>query len=206
MKSTVILLVVMLVNSGVFAKEIGSSCPNFKFTFSESELVKVKEFLAGKIERKEPPSKVVLAASIGDINYIKSQESFDSLFEAMYVTLSSDMELFNELLILLKPEDINKRSKEQVTLLMMAADCGRVEAVAQLLDLGADINMNISSSGIDALNMAVMNRDTAMVEYLLDSGASCKNSVYQSGVTALELSKKLKSNNITKLLERCFSK
>ena len=121
MKLITLFLISTLFVNNTLANNISSTCSNFKFTFSESELIEVKAVLKGTVPHEEPPSKIVLAASIGDINYIKTHKNFDTLFEAMYVTLSSDMVLFEELITLLKPEEINKRSKEQVTLLMMAS-------------------------------------------------------------------------------------
>ncbi|XQW84208.1 ankyrin repeat domain-containing protein [Thalassotalea piscium] len=198
-----IILFTLLISSH-FVNAAEYLCSNMKEQYDDIQLSEIKDYLASDFVDTGRPSKAILAASIGDINYIKRQKSFNTLFEAFYLTLSSDMLIFQDLLNLLEEYDINQRSIEGVTLLMMAVDCGKISAVKTFIEKGANVNLKVENHGADALNMAVMTRNEDMVRYLISQGSNCKDSIYKNGVTVEELSKKIANSNISNLISNCI--
>lgn len=201
-----ILLVLLFFTPMALAKSNHFSCSNLKHNFTGSEIIEVKKQLANNDGAPVIPSKVTLAVSIGDLDYIKKHRSFEVLAEALEVTLSSDLSLFNDLLALLEDSDINKQGEGKPTLLMVAADCGQTQAVTKLLSLGADINQGIATSGINPLNQAVMNRNTVMVRHLLANGAACHRATLVNGKSVFDLAKNQGNKEVSLLLDRCLIK
>lgn len=84
---------------------------------------------------------------------------------------------------LLSPWNINKISKDKMTALMLAAQCGHRDIVKMLVDASANTNA-VSENGDSALTLAVDNRHSEVVKLLVKAGATV-DFAKPSGSTAL---------------------
>ena len=83
----------------------------------------------------------------------------------------------------LSKADVNARSEDGITSLMLAAAFGTAENVKVLLDAGADVNAREEHGGA-ALMWAVAGGAAENVKVLLDAGADV-NARYENGWTSL---------------------
>lgn len=197
----------MLYMNSAFSMDYNNlpNCVDLALTVNDSEKRHVQDYLAGKVEKKEFwPSKSMLAAVIGDLDYIKSSKSRDALFDAFYVTLSSGSGLSNDIVDLFY--DINQRSKNDVTPLMMAVNCNQIDIVKKIILMGGDVNDKTSDSRSDSLIMAIQTKNIDLVQLLLKSGANCTDSALSNGLTAIDIARKLGTAEIEKEINKCMNK
>ena len=97
-----------------------------------------------------------------------------------------------------KGANINAKSKENGTALMLASQNGHDPAVKILIDNGADVNA-IMSEGWTALMLASENGHDTIVKMLLEKGAdvNIKNNL---GETALDIAKREGHQNVINML------
>ncbi|ALO36202.1 hypothetical protein CMT41_16790 [Colwellia sp. MT41] len=216
------LILVLCISSTTFAKTNLANCYDLNFNIEGSELEKVKLYLSGKGEKGAYwPTKGILAASIGDIEFIKNNDSPEIRFDALYIALSAKPELYNEIISLFT--NINERSKDGLSPLMIAVNCGKIEIVKELIAKGADINLKVKPKIVNCdrvedsnskaephywniLTLGIMTKNTELVNLLLMEGASCSDVILSNGLTTLDIAKKMSTNEIVGLIEQCLSK
>lgn len=196
-----VLCLLLIVGLRAEASGLLPKCTNVNFEYNESTKNEIDQILSGRKPNTTLLSKAILAASISNIDYLKKHNSFNNLFDAMSLTLSSDMKIFDQILKLISDKDINTKSKTGVTLLFQAADCAQSHAVKRFIHLGADVNIGLAN-GVTPLINAVMQGNAEIVELLVKEGASCKSTLNKK-LDVISLAHRLNLNKIIKLLERC---
>jgi len=203
MKFILFLLVFYIGNA--FSSDALPECVNLQLNIHGEELAQVKSYLAGTTERKKYwPSKGILAAAINDLDYIKESKDKEILFGAFYVALSSGRPNTNDLIALFS--DINLRSKDDLTPLMMAINCNQVDTVKKIISLGGDVNLKVKDTGYDPLILATLTKNTNLVNLLINKGANCKKSNLSNGLTVLDVAKKMGTPAIENKIKECINK
>lgn len=195
-------IVILFISSNCVAEDNSTMCLSLNVKVTKDELPKVKEYLSGKISKpKFWPSKGTLAATIGDLDYIKNNSSKDELFDAFYVALSTNNQMSMDLVRLFK--DINVRSKNDISPLMMAVSCNRVNVARKIILMGGDVNAKVKGSLYDPLIFAVQTKKSKLVRLLIDKGAGCSASKLSNGLTLIDIAKKIGKDEIVNIIKEC---
>ena len=96
--------------------------------------------------------------------------------------------------------DINIRDRENIPVLIWAANSGHVDIVKLLLDKGADVNEKEVNTGITALWIASQNGHADVVKLLLDKGADINVKRIDTETTALWMASQNGHTEVVKLL------
>lgn len=197
-------ILLILFSKATLAIEFIPTCASAKVQHNEIEKVKIQSILADTTANDYGVSKITLAASIGALDYIYQQKSPQALYEAMYVTLSSDMKIFDALLSKVSNYDINV-PMNGATFLSHAVHCGQTHAASSLIAKGADVNIAFHGT-ITPIKNAIMEGNEAMLSVLIKGGAKCTNlTISRHKPSPLVIANDLRLTNIVAMLKQCIT-
>ncbi len=148
-------------------------------------------FLAGELFLSRAADPITIAKT-RDMTFQDEKE----VAEWMIAVKSGDIAAAKK--ILATPIDINVTGKDSWTALMWAAELGRREMAAFLIQQGADIRAR-NKEGSVALSMAAQHGHEDLVKLLLDAGIAI-NFQNQTGTSALMIAALEGQTNVVKLL------